>query len=196
MSDMDVTNLFRDFGYDVAIIALVGAPLALAIIGVRWRWLRHHTAPRPLLDATLEASIAVYAAAVGVVTLVPKAYVEESQARISWDLWASDLAYGPERTQVLANFVLLAPLVVLGMLRLRTHRSFVVGGFVTAVLLPIIIELAQAYVVPGRVASVEDVIVGASGGVLGAACVWAVTRRKTPTAALTESDSPRIDVAF
>lgn len=115
--------------------------------------------------AMTEGAALAYGVVVSAITLMPKAYVDANAQNIVWDAWTSDLTYGPQRAQVLANLVLLAPLVFFHIVRFRPRRPCLVG-IVVAVILPVAIEVAQATIVPGRIAAVEDVIVGAAGGCL------------------------------
>lgn len=174
---MDLTNVQRDFGSDVVLAGGLFLPLAIALLWVRGSWLRRSGDARPWRSAVLETMFVGYVVAVAAVTLVPKAYVEEYQgSRIDWRLWSSDLTYAPERVQVLANLVLLAPIPVLWLLR-SYPRIRLGSALALCVIVPAGIEAAQGSVVAGRVAALEDVLVGAAGAVAATMVTTLLLRR-------------------
>ncbi|MFT3874763.1 MAG: VanZ family protein [Nocardioides sp.] len=168
--------MFRVFGGDLLEVVILGLPAAVVIVGVRWLMLRTNRPQRQaLLDAVLEAGIVLNVGAVASITLMPEPYTEV-QKRVVWEPWTSDLAYGPERVQVIGNLILLAPLVLFLLLRLRPSRRLAVG-VTLSVALPLAIELGQATIIAGRVASIEDLILGAAGGLLGTGAAAALAPR-------------------
>ncbi|MFC7500927.1 VanZ family protein [Nocardioides sp. GCM10030258] len=173
---MDPTNLVRDFGADLALLALVAVPAGAIAVGIRARFLRRAGSTTPLWVASSEVLLLGYVLAVAVVTLTPKAYVDlQYQPRIEWSLWESDLTYGPERAQLLGNLLLLVPVPILVLARFRPRKQMLVGLAVSA-LVPLGIEGAQAFAVRGRVAALEDVLVGAAGGALATLIVVPASR--------------------
>ncbi len=108
--------------------------------------------------------IAVAAAAIGYFTLRPGGGGPE--AAIPGDYLASD---------VILNVILFVPLGIgLALAGLRPRGAAIAGGLTSAV-----IELAQLWVIPGRYASVHDVITNSSGAALGALLIahWASRAR-------------------
>lgn len=162
---MDLTNIVRNFGSDALLVTIPAVPLLALFVFFRARRLRRGGAAAPTSAALAEAVLIGYGAAVAAVTMIPQDYGSEQSQRFDWSAWTSDLTYAADRTQVIANVVLLMPLVALALVRFWSGRPLR-AGIALSLALPAAIELAQGSVIPGRVAALEDVLVGSAGGLV------------------------------
>jgi len=179
---MPIDTLTHTFGSDVVEMTLLALPFMALAAAIRVRMLRRRV--RPVMTGLLEAAAGLYTAALGAVTLLPGG--DRLNKPVAWSLWSSDLGYAPERAQVMGNFVLLAPLAL--MLALRWPRlTTSLPAAAMCLAMPLTIETAQYFGVPGRVASGEDLLLGVAGSALGVAA--AGFSRRIAQRALSDSPS-------
>ncbi|WP_028656513.1 hypothetical protein [Nocardioides sp. J54] len=96
---MDLTNVVRELGDDLALLVTLTAPAGLVLVLVRARVLRRRGSATAVADAVLEAGLLGWALAVASVTLTPKNYVElVPGSPVDWRWWSSDLSYEPHQT--------------------------------------------------------------------------------------------------
>ena len=166
LTTVPLTNMFRAFGADALLVAVIALPLLVVYVAARSRALaRRYTHPRFI--AALEAIIGLAAIGVAVVTLIPSEAASDAPHSIDWSLLASDLSYAPERTQVLGNLVLFMPLLAFLTIRTATRRPLRLS-IPFAVVLPALVEFLQYAVVAGRASTLEDWFLGSLGGVVAA----------------------------
>jgi len=84
-------------------------------------------------------------------------------------------ALTPSRVEFVCNVLLFVPLSLLGSLLKPswTWSSWVVVGYVAT----FTIELVQAVALPGRSATMQDVVANTGGALLGAIIAWAIRHR-------------------
>jgi hypothetical protein len=169
-----IDNITRTFGDDVVFLLTCAVPVLLVYVGLRW-WRLHGRRQSPLLVALVEAFALGYAVCLAGVTLIPEGSRGDYPPIVAWAPFTSDLGYPADRTEVLGNLVLYAPLVCTVVLLARPHRPMRFGVLV-AWALPALVEIVQYLAVPGRVAAVQDCLVGAAGGVVGAALAAVLPR--------------------
>lgn len=182
-----MTNFSRAFGDDATLLLLVAVPFAVIFVAGRAFRLRGRVGA-PYLVAALEAAIVTYALLIGSITLTSSSAPGDGP-RVDWSLLSSDLGYGPQRTQVIGNLLLFAPLLGALVLRFEPLRRLPVAIGV-AVVLPAGIEALQYVMDNGRAVTVEDWLLGSLGGT-AAALVARVTLLCAPVRSWFEATSLR-----
>lgn len=190
---MPLDNMFRAFGSDLMDLLVVALPLLAIVVLARKSWAGRspHRRRYSWIDALSEAGILLGLACVAMVTLVPSGLPDDGPKRIQWAVFASDITYRPELTQVLGNLVLFTPIGFFVALRYGRRLALV-----AALVLPLAVEATQHLMVAGRVATLEDVLLGAVGcaiaAVVGAAVRHGISHGDSRTAA----PAPAIPTGF
>ncbi len=152
-----MTQIERAFDGATLIAILVAAPLCLGLLMMRRRQ------RAPMARSLSEALLLISVVAVLAVTLLPA--VGPPERSVEW-IPFTDLTSSARRTQVVLNLALLFPTGILLVIALPTTRSLT-RVLSAALGLPLLIEITQATLPLGRVASTEDLILGSTGLLLG-----------------------------
>jgi len=129
--------------------------------------------------AWVRVCLALYLAAIGLVLLLPVSYSDIVTA--IGDALASRfgaLGFGTGWIEFIANILMFLPLGMLLTLLFRHPWA----GFALAVILSISAEIVQL-VIPGRTASLRDIVANGAGAAIGALIAWIVIviRRRRPS---------------